>query len=464
MTELHYLSLTEVGHRIKSGELSSVAVTEAALARIRALEPTLHAFARVLEEQALAAAERLDRERHEGRPLRPLHGIPVAVKDLCYLRGVPNAAGTRVLEDFVPEFDATVVARLKAAGAVIIGKSQLTEGAFGAHHPDITAPVNPWNAQHWPGVSSSGSGVSVAAGMAYGALGTDTGGSIRFPSASCGLVGIKPTYGRVSRHGVFPLAESLDHVGPMTRTVADAAALLEVLAGPDPEDPTSLDEEVPNYPAMLAERLAGIRVGVDWRYVEGGVEQAVVDTVRDALAVLQDLGATVREVRMPDNTRELVHGWGVTCAVECARAHAATYPARKALYGPVLAGLIESGRIATEADYRHMESLRAAFRTQFDELLDDMELLIAPCMPSLPPDLASMERQVADDSERADFITFTAPFDYSGHPSITLPAGLSGDGLPRAFQLVGRPLGEPTLVRAGAAYERALGFDAHPIP
>ncbi len=464
MNDLHYLSLTEVSHRIKSGELTATRVTEACLARIRALEPQLHAYALVLEEQALASAERLDRERHEGRPLRPLHGVPVAIKDLCYLRGVPNAAGTRVMQDFVPEFDAPVVARLKAAGAVIVGKTQLTEGAFGAHHPDITAPVNPWNADHWPGVSSSGSGVSVAAGMTYGALGTDTGGSIRFPSASCALVGIKPSYGRVSRRGVFPLAESLDHVGPMTRTVADAATLLEVLAGHDPDDPTSLDTEVPRYPAMLAERVAGLKIGIDWNYVETGVDPVVVETVREALKVFRELGATVHEVAMPAATADLIHGWGITCGVECARAHVDYYPSRKAAYGPVLAGLIESGLGATDADYQRMEKLRQSFRADFDALLNQVEVLIAPCMPSLPPDLESMNQRVEDDADRAEFITFTAPFNYSGHPSITLPAGLSGDGLPQAFQLIGRHLAEPTLIRAGSAYERALGFSAHPLP
>ena len=217
MTSLHYNSLADTCRRIKSGELSSIQVTEALLARIEALEGELRAFALVTAEEALKAAEAQDRKRRSGAPLGLLHGVPVAVKDLLQTAGLVTASGTQVMADFVPDQDATVVRRLRDAGAVIIGKTQLTEGAFSTHHPQIDPPRNPWRQDHWPGVSSSGSGVAVAAGLAFGALGSDTGGSIRFPSAACGLVGVKPTYGRVSRHGAFPLAESLDHIGPMTR-------------------------------------------------------------------------------------------------------------------------------------------------------------------------------------------------------------------------------------------------------
>lgn len=464
MNDIHYLSLSDVGRRIKSGELTAVQVTEVLLARIAALEPQLHSFARVLADQALATAVRLDRERAAGRPLGPLHGIPVAVKDLLNTRGVVTASGTTVMSAYIPDEDATVVARLKQAGAVIIGKTQLTEGAFAVHHPAIEPPRNPWNPAHWTGVSSSGSGVAVAAGLAYGALGTDTGGSIRFPSASCGLVGIKPTYGRVSRHGAFPLGESLDHIGPMTRTVEDAARLLRVIAGADPADPTSLPDPVPDYAAMRDERVAGLVIGVDWRYVSEGVEAPVVATVREALEVFAELGARITEIRMPDSLGELVRGWNLTCGVECARAHARYYPARKAEYGPVLASLIERGLRATEAEYQVLEQVRARFRAALDGLLQGVDAIIAPCMPMLPPELASMDAATGAESGRADAITFTAPFDYSGHPTITLPAGLTASRLPRAFQLIGKHLGESTLIRAGSAFEHAAGSAEHPLP
>jgi amidase len=464
VSALHYMSLTEVGRHIKSGELSAVQVTEALLARIAALEPELRSFARVLPEQALATAAERDRDRAAGRPLGPLHGVPIAIKDLLDTRGIVTASGTKVMGSYVPAEDATVVARLKAAGAVIIGKVQLTEGAFAVHHPDIEPPRNPWNTDVWTGVSSSGSGVAVAAGLAFGALGTDTGGSIRFPSASCGLVGIKPTYGRVSRRGAFALADSLDHIGPMTRTVEDAARVLRVIAGHDTRDSTSLSDPVPDYAAMIGERLAGLRIGIDWRYVTEGVDEPVVETVREGLDLLVDLGARVLEMRMPDTIDELITGWNLTCGVECARAHARYYPAQKEAYGPVLAALIERGRRATPAEYQALELTRARFRDALDRVLEGVDLIIAPCMPMLPPDVAAMNAAASSESGRVDAITFTAPFNYSGHPTITLPAGLAPGRLPKAFQLVGRRLGEPTLIRAGAAYEHALGFAEYPVP
>lgn len=463
MTEWHYASLTGLCQRMKSGELSAEQVTEHALERIEALDADLRSYVIVLPDQARATAAQLDKDRIEGKPLGALHGVPIALKDLLYTQGIATASGTRVMRDYVPEEDATVVTRLKAAGAVIIGKTQLTEGAFGAHHPDVDPPKNPWNAAYWPGVSSSGSGVAVAAGLAFGAIGTDTGGSIRFPSASCGLVGIKPTYGRVSRYGVFPLAESLDHIGPMTRSVGDAARMLQVLAGQDPRDPTTLPDPVPNYAAALAQGVPGLTIGVDWNYVSTGVQEAVVQTLRDALDAFVELGAEVVEVTLPGSYAELVQGWGITCAVECARAHHAYYPARKAEYGKVLAELIDLGINASQQDYDALERVRSQFRTDLDGLLEHVNVFIAPCMPRLTPTVEEMNVAVASADSRADFITFTAPFDYSGHPTITLPAGLADSGLPKSFQLVGRALGEPTLIHAGSAYEEALGFHVHPI-
>ncbi len=458
---LHYLSLSEVCRQIKSGARSAVSVTEAMVQRIDALDPTLHAYALRLTERALERADQLDRARADGRPLGALHGVPVAIKDLLFLAGCPTASGTLVMRGHDPGYTATVVEKLEAAGAVIIGKTQLTEGAFGSHHPEIEPPRNPWDQARWPGVSSSGSGVAVAAGMAYGALGSDTGGSIRFPSAACGLVGIKPTYGRVSRYGAFPLAESLDHIGPMTRTVEDAARMLGVIAGPDPRDPTALDAAVPNYVAAMSERVEGLRIGVDWDYVQTGVDAVVAQGVRDALRVLEGLGARIVEVTMPADYRALVEQWAVTTGRECALAHARYYPEQSDRYGPALSGLLDLGRSVTPQMYEAIERVRARFDADFSALLQGVDMLISPCMTSLPPSVVQMEATVAEDEARAAFITFTAPFDYSGHPTLTLPAGLD-QGLPLSFQLIGRKLEESTLVRAGSSYERALGFDARP--
>jgi amidase len=344
---------------------------------------------------------------------------------------------------------------------VIVGKVKLTEGAFSSHHPDVAAPKNPWNAAHWTGVSSSGSGVAVAARLAYGAIGTDTGGSIRFPSAACGVVGIKPTYGRVSRAGAFPLADSLDHVGPMTRTAEDAGRMLGVLAGFDPKDPTSLRDPVPNYLAACQDRVAGLRIGVDRAYVETGVADDVVAAVRDALEALKQLGASVKEIQLPPY-QALVKGWATTCGVETALAHTRFYPARRADYGPELAALIEGGRAAPALAYARLERERESFRAGLDRLFDGVDLVIAPCMVSAAPPLEWMAAAVRGESQTVDFITFTAPFDYSGHPTITLPTGVNAAGLPLAVQLVGRRLGEETLVHAGHAYERGRGPMRYP--
>ena len=452
----HTLSLSDVTRRVKSGELTARGVTEAMLKRIDRLEPRLGAYVTVLGERALVQADALDQRRERGEPLGLLHGAPIALKDLLFTKGIPTSCGTTILADWCPDEDATVVTRLEAAGAVVLGKVKLTEGAYGEHHPAVEPPKSPWHEERWTGVSSSGSGVAVAAGLAHGAIGTDTGGSIRFPSAACGLVGIKPTYGRVSRHGAFPLSETLDHVGPMTRSVEDAARMLQVMAGHDPKDSTSLDVPVPAYAAAFREKLDGVRIGVDWAFVGDGVHESTVATVREALDVLHDLGAQVVAVDVPDTTA-LVAGWGLTCGVDCTRAHAATYPARKAEYGPALAGLLDAGLQASPDAYARLERVRAVFRTGLEAVLDTVDAIIAPCMIGpIPPAERLRPRQSVDQGRPT--IAFTAPFDYSGHPTITLPLSLDADGMPRAFQLVGPLLGEDRLIGIASAFEAAAGF------
>jgi amidase len=462
MSELHYQSLSDTCRQLKSGALSSAELTEYMVSRIVDHDEQLKSYALLMIESAAQQAAQLDADRQAGKPLGPLHGVPIAIKDLLFTKGVPTASGTLVMRDFKPDFDATVVTRLREAGAVIIGKTQLTEGAFGAHHPEIDPPKNPYNPNHWPGVSSSGSGVAVAAGLAFGALGTDTGGSIRFPSAACGLVGIKPTYGRVSRHGAFALADSLDHIGPMCRSVEDAARMLEVIAGQDPNDATSLKAAVPNYVAAAAEPLGKLVIGVDWTYASSGVDDEVVGALHAACKRFTDAGAEIVEVQMPPEYRQLVDEWGITCGVECARAHAQYFPARRDEYGPVLSSLIDLGLSVPQEKYDELEVVRASFRQKLDLVLAEVDVLLAPCMTSVAPTVEEMDRSVSSEDGRAAFITFTAPFDYSGHPTITLPAGLNQAGLPLSFQLIGAHLSEPLLVRAGSAHEQALGPMPHP--
>ncbi len=459
MTDLHWLSLSEVCRRIKSGELTATAVTEHMLARLGATDDRYRAFVTVTASAARQRAAQLDAARANGEPLGALHGVPIALKDLLWTRGVKTSCGTRVLADWVPEEDATVVRRLHDAGAVVLGKVKLTEGAFSEHHPDVDPPRNAWREDLWSGVSSSGSGVAVSAGLAFGALGSDTGGSIRFPSTANGIVGIKPTYGRVSRHGAFPLAESLDHIGPMTRCVEDAARMLGVIAGHDPRDPTSLDSVVPNYGAAIGESVRGMRIGVDRGYVETGVAAQVVAALDDALGTLRELGAVIVDVKFPA-CADLISGWIATCGVETALAHAPFFPARRADYGAALTGLLDGGLAVPGTTYATLERARERFRSELEVLLHQVDLIATPAMVVPTPTLREMTQLLADGV--AEFITFTAPTDYSGHPTITLPTGFTPDQRPMSFQLIGRLLGEPTLIRAGHAYEHARGSLAHP--
>ncbi|HEX8058904.1 MAG TPA: amidase, partial [Novosphingobium sp.] len=281
---IHYDELLPVSERIRGGDLTSVEVTTALLDRIERYDGLLHSALIVLTDQAMEQARRADAEIAAGRWRGPLHGIPIGVKDLLWTKGLPTTGGMELLRDFRPEEDATVVARLKAAGAVIIAKLHMTEGATFNHHPVFERPVNPWSADHWTGVSSSGSGVAPAAGFCFGAIGSDTGGSIRMPSAANNLTGIKPTWGRVSRHGLIHLAESLDHLGPMARSAADAAAILQAIAGWDVKDMTSLSDPVPDYLAQMDDGIAGLTLGIDWDFAARDMAPEIVASLETTLA------------------------------------------------------------------------------------------------------------------------------------------------------------------------------------
>ena len=459
MTALHYQDLVEVAEAIRDGKRTSEAVTAAMLERISALDGELRAYVRVFEEEALQRARALDAEQAAGKPLGLLHGVPVAVKDLLTLAGHPTTVGGKVRERWQPAEDATVVRRLKAAGAVILGKLKLTEGAFAEHHPEIPAPRNPWDPDVWTGVSSSGSGVATAAGLCFGSLGTDTGGSIRFPSAACGLVGVKPSYGLVSRFGAFPLAESLDHIGPMARSVRDSARMLKVLAGHDPLDPNSLDVPIPDYEAELLPGLAGLTLGVDPVWSASGVALDVSRTVADAAEILAGAGARVREIRMPD-AGPLIDGWAVTCGVEAALAHAETFPSRRQEYGPVLAALLDLGLRSRGTEYAALERERERYRAELEQVFREVDAVLLPAMPYPPLPLKDLDRASA---AGAAPITFTAPFDYSGSPCVTVPAGFTNEGLPLAFQVVGPALSEACLLRIAHQYElEGPGGPPHP--
>ena len=455
------LELLEAGRRIHAGESSSVATTTAVLARIAAREPRLHSYATLVAERALAQAEAADREIAAGRVRGPLHGVPIAVKDLCDTAGIVTAAGMPIRRDVVPARDATVVARLLAAGAVLLGKLQMTEGAFSGHHPAIEAPVNPWSPSHWTGVSSSGSGVALAAGLCFGALGSDTLGSIRFPSTMNGVTGLKPTWGRVSRAGVFALAPSMDHVGPMARSAADVAALLAAIAGADPDDPTAARVPVPDYLGALGEGVGTparpLRIGFDRRTLEAGAEVDVVALVERALGVFAGLGVQVREIALPP-LDPVAHDALRLCVAEAAVVHEQTFPSRREAYGPVLAGLLDTGRAVGAPELLRILERRAAFTGRVSALFEHADLVIVPAMNRAAPTNEDLARQVSDLAARMARLRFTAPFDMSRHPSLTLPGGASAQGVPIGFQLVGAHFDEARLLAAGHAFQRATDW------
>lgn len=452
-SDLHYLELTEVAHLIQTRKVSPVELCEAILGRIETLEPRLGAFALLTPERVMEQAHRAESEIVQRRYKGPLHGVPIALKDLCFTKGIPTAAGMPIYRDFKPSYDGTVVKRLYAAGAMCVGKLQLTEGAFADHHPSIRPPVNPWHPDHWSGASSSGSGVATAAGLCFGSTGSDTGGSIRFPSAACGVTGLKPTWGRVSRYGAFELAASLDHLGPMCRSAADTGVMLGAMAGADTDDPTASQIPVPDYLAGLDRDLRGVRIGLDEAYNTAGVDAAMVRTVHDALRVFSALGADVRAVRFPP-FEQVVRDWAPNCAVETAVAHEATFPARRSEYGPGLARFIDSASAVSATAYQKILLRRREFSGRLAALLQSVDLLLIPAQFIASPTTAQMRTLGQDPVQLLALTRFTAPLDMSGSPTITLPSGFTAQGTPVAFQLVARHFEEDLLVRAGRAYQR----------
>ena len=452
--EIAWLDLSTIARLIREQMLSAEQVTQAQLRRIERLDTKLHAYACVTSELALSQARAADQRQAQGQALGPLHGVPIAVKDLCWTAGIPTAAGMQIYKDFAPDQDATVVKRLREAGAVLLGKLQMTESAFSGHHPLTVVPVNPWEASAWTGVSSSGSGVATAAGLCFGSLGTDTGGSIRFPSAACGVTGLKPTWGRVSRYGVFELAASLDHIGPMCRTAEDCGLMLGVLAGADPKDPTALQAPVPDYSADNKDSLSGLRIGWDAAYALNDVEPEVAQAVKQTLAVLEKLGAQIVPIAMPE-VGDLVENWVPHCGIEAAVAHTNTYPSRRAEYGSMLAGLLDIGNKLTATDYQRILLQRATHTGQLNAVLMQVDLILMPAMPFAAPSTERIANLRKEPGYRRLMSRFTAPTDMSGHPTLTFPAGETASGLPVAAQLVSGHLNEGLLVRAGSAFQNA---------
>ena len=461
-TPLHFRTITEISEAIASKQLSPVEITTAMLQRIDELNGRLKSYATVMADSAMAAAQKAEQEIDAGVYRGPLHGVPIAVKDLCFTKGVRTMGAAKVLADHVPSFDGTVITKLEAAGAVLLGKLNLTEGAMGGYNPEFDIPKNPWNPDRWTGSSSSGSGVATASGLCFGSLGSDTGGSIRFPAAACGIVGIKPTWGRVSRYGILALAESMDHVGPMTRCVADAGIILEAIAGFDPNDPTSLPNPVPNMLEGVGRDIRGIRIGFDENYATNNIDTELAEAVCAGVEVLADQGAEIVEVQVPD-VDEYVSAWPTLCSTEAVLAHAATYPSRRDDYGPWFRGWLDMGAEVTGTGYAKANNLRAACTGHFRRVFEGIDILVCPSM-SAPPHRVSPEMLYGRyDARDPKFQRFTVPFDYNGAPTLSVPCGMNSEGLPLSIQFVGKHLSEPLLCQVGHAYESATPWhNLHP--
>jgi len=456
MSELARASLQTVATQLQHRTLSPVELVTDQLARIASLDQRFVSYVTVTADLALARAKEAEAEISAGNYRGPLHGIPIALKDLCYTKGIPTTCGSTLFGDFVPDHDGTVTQKLADAGAILLGKLHMTEFALRWHHPYRPIPLNPWGEGRWPGVSSSGSGVAVAAGLCYGAIGTDTGGSIRFPAAANGIVGLKPTYGRVSRAGIFPLAGSLDHVGPLTRTVADAAVWLQAIAGHDPLDPTSSILPVPDYVAELAKGLGGIRIGVDEAYLTAGVQPAVAQALLAAVDLLRTLGANLVPVTVPEpDLDEMTKVWYLLTAADALVAHEGIYPQRRDEYGP-FRELLDDGAKASAQEYAKAHQLREEVAFRMAQLFETIDVLITPTMPTTAPKMdATGAPLIQEGYVRA---RYTYPYNFSRHPTLSQPCGFDEEQLPASIQFVGRHFGEDLICRVGHAYEQATDW------
>ncbi|MBI1733534.1 MAG: Asp-tRNA(Asn)/Glu-tRNA(Gln) amidotransferase subunit GatA [Candidatus Rokubacteria bacterium] len=450
--EIHWAGVRDLGRRFRAKELSPVELTTALLRRIEALDPTLDTFVTVTADRALADAKAAEAALRRG-DARPLLGIPVGYKDLYATRGIRTTAGSALLEDWVPDADATCVTRLQDAGCVMLGKLITHEFAWGIQSPGhrFKPARNPWNRGHIPGGSSSGSGAALAAGFCVGALGSDTGGSIRGPASFSGVVGLKPTYGRCSRAGVVTLSWTLDHTGPLTRTVEDCAYFLAALAGHDPLDPASSRAPVADYVGSLGASIRGLRVGVPRDFFLDGADAEVVQAFETALGALRGLGADVRDVVIPSIWD--APSFMVIMASEAFAYHERDLRERPERYGDLLRERLMSGGLYTGAEYVQAMRLRERLRREMLDVLGTVDLLATPTSPKPAPTFEAMY-DVSLGFPRSNM----PPFNLSGLPALALPCGFSKQGLPLSLQLAGRPFDEATVLRAGHAYQETTDW------
>lgn len=455
------LPVVELAKKIKDRSISSVALTELILEHAQTLNPEINAYISFRAEKALADAAQADAEIAKGDYKGILHGIPMGIKDNIYLAGEVTTMASKIHADFVSKDDASVIVRLKAAGAVIIGKLNMHEYAWGItnNSPHFGPCHNPWNLNKIPGGSSGGSGASVASGMSCITLGTDTAGSIRIPSSACGLVGLKPTHGLVAKYGCFPLAWSLDHIGPMAKTVSDAAAMLKVIAGFDPRDPTSKQVDVPDYLADLNADVKGKVIGIVEDYFFHQVDHRIEKLVRTQLEQLEQQGAVIKKVSIPAlQYAEYVEL--VTSLAEASTIHHDDMQQRPQDFGEDIRLLFELGELPTAVEYLQSQQLRRELKQQFSDVLKQVDVIIAPTLPILPPDIGSA--MVDLNGEDVDLlnhiIRFTGPSNLTGLPALTLPCGLV-EGQPVGLQIIGPAFQEQKVFNIALAIELQVKFN-----
>lgn len=456
-SDLTRLTVAELAERIRMKDVSPVDVTEAYLARIEAVDPKVNAYITVTADRAREGARRAADEIANGEYRGPLHGVPVALKDLFQTAGIRTTAGSKILEDWVPDEDATVTRKLSEAGAVLLGKLNTHEFASGyTTNNDWFGPTrNPWDLERIPGGSSGGSGAAIAARLAPATLGTDTGGSIRVPAAFCGCVGIKPTYGRVSKAGVVPLSYQFDHTGPIVQSVRDAAIVLEAIQGYDPADANSVRIEPADLLSGLEQGLKGLRGGLPTNYFFDLVDPEVMVAVSVAIDQLRDLGADVREVTIP-HTDEIVRSWSTVVLAEVVEYHSPEFERRPQDFGPGLASWLSTpvpGGTTIASSLREIYAFTEGLRG----VLEEVDVLVTPATP-IPPPLIGPEAYEIDGVEHNPVSAigrYMVPFNAARLPAIVLPCGFTESGLPIALQFAGRPFDEATVLRAAYAYEQA---------
>ena len=450
--DLFYMSLAEAAELISKREISCEDLVQAYLVRISQLEPRLNCFITFTPERALKQARDLDAEIQGGIYRGPLHGIPVALKDLYATKGIPTTAGSTFFKDWVPKEDAAVVERINAGGAISLGKLNMHEIALGVtnNNPHYGACHNPWNLECTPGGSSGGSGAALAAGFCMGSLGSDTGGSVRIPASLSGVVGLKPTYGRISLRGVVPLSWNLDHPGPMARRIRDVALLLQAIAGYDPEDPASADIDVPDYLAQLMGGVRGWRIALAQDEFFNKGDEQVFAAVEDAAGVFASLGAKIERVDFEGaNVAAMDNGLMVTS--DAAAYHQDRLEQHPDGFGADVRKRLESGASRTSSEYSHARRNQVLLRRKFEQFFGEYDLLLTATTPIAAPPLLGPDAV----QQAARLTRFTAPFNFTGLPAISLPCGFSAQELPLGLQIITRPWGEAALLRAAQAYESA---------